>query len=199
MAEEFLFLGGDPSVDLVNTTFHRQSPGGADELLTSGERARRWFVQAGLLSEADATQLDEDTLLHGTRRMRAALDAVYRPLARRQPDEASTLRGLNVLNAVLGQGRERLEVTRQGEAFARASTFETLGPNDPNVQVARRAADLLHRLEPHRLKQCENPGCDLIFYDDSRNASRRWCSMEACGNQQKQARHRRHAAQKAAS
>ena len=191
MAYEFQFVGGDASLDLVNTTFHRLSPSGADELLTSGEDARRWFVQAGLLSEAEAAELDGDSLLYNTRRLRAALDAVYRPVALNREDVSGQERGLNTLNAVLGQGRERVQVQRQGEGFARGHRFEVLGPPDPNVQLARSAAELLHRLEPRRLKECEHPDCDLLFYDDSRNLSRRWCSMVGCGNQQKQARHRR--------
>ena len=194
MDQDFLFLGGDASVDLVNTTFHRGQPGGADDLLTSGAAARRWFVRAGLLTGEEAAELDADALLLSTRRLRAALDAVYRPLARHQSDDVGTVRALATLNAVLNQGRGRISVTRQGDRFERASSFEVLGPPDPSVAVARRAADLLHRLEPRRLKECENEGCDLLFYDDSRNVSRRWCSMEGCGNQQKQARHRRNAA-----
>ena len=194
MEDDFLFLGGDASVDLVNTTFHRGQPGGADDLLTSGAAARRWFVRAGLLTDDEAEELDADMLLLSTRRLRTALDAVYRPVASHQPDDLSTRRGLTTLNAVLNQGRERVEVARHGDGFKRASMFEVLGPPDPGVALARRAADLLHRLEPRRLKECENEGCDLLFYDDSRNVSRRWCSMDGCGNQQKQARHRRNTA-----
>jgi predicted RNA-binding Zn ribbon-like protein len=80
-----------------------------------------------------------------------------------------------------------------GTALSRENvmaSFEVVGPPDPNTQVARSAADLLHQLHPHRLQECENPACDLLFYDESRNASRHWCSMQGCGNALKQARHR---------
>jgi len=33
-----------------------------------------------------------------------------------------------------------------------------------------------------RLKVCQNPGCERIFYDYSKNHSGRWCSMAKCGN-----------------
>ncbi|BDP43835.1 hypothetical protein DAETH_38040 (plasmid) [Deinococcus aetherius] len=191
MTLDFEFVGGDPSVDLVNTLMHRAQPGGADELLTSGEDARRWFVRAGVLSEEEATRLDPEAALHAARRLRSALDAVYRPLARHEDDPSGTERGLTTLNAVLDQGRERVQVSREGGKFARGARLEILGPLDPSVRVARSAAELLHRLEPHRLKECENPECDLLFYDESRNNSRRWCSMQGCGNVQKQARFRR--------
>jgi predicted RNA-binding Zn ribbon-like protein len=36
-----------------------------------------------------------------------------------------------------------------------------------------------------RLKICPADDCAWAFYDTSRNRSRRWCSMEVCGNRQK--------------
>jgi predicted RNA-binding Zn ribbon-like protein len=37
----------------------------------------------------------------------------------------------------------------------------------------------------NRLKICPDDGCAWAFYDESRNRSRRWCSMDACGNRHK--------------
>jgi predicted RNA-binding Zn ribbon-like protein len=34
-------------------------------------------------------------------------------------------------------------------------------------------------------KACRNSGCQWAFVDRSRNQSRRWCEMSACGNQSK--------------
>jgi predicted RNA-binding Zn ribbon-like protein len=37
--------------------------------------------------------------------------------------------------------------------------------------------------DPRHLEIHENPyGCGWLFYDGSENGSRRWCSMESCGN-----------------
>jgi predicted RNA-binding Zn ribbon-like protein len=33
-----------------------------------------------------------------------------------------------------------------------------------------------------RLKICSSGACRFVYYDRSKNASRRWCSMEVCGN-----------------
>lgn len=199
MGQDFELIGGDASVDLVNTLMHRQASGGPDDLLTSGEKAARWFVQAGLLSTEEVGQIDTDTALLAARRLRSALDAIYRPLARNQAENADLEGGLHTLNAVLDQGRERVQVAREGGKFVQGTRLEILGPLDPSVRVARAAAELLHRMDAARLKECEHPACDLLFYDDSRNASRRWCSMQGCGNQQKQARFRRAARTQAAT
>jgi predicted RNA-binding Zn ribbon-like protein len=36
-----------------------------------------------------------------------------------------------------------------------------------------------------RLKACRAPDCRWAFYDQARNRSRTWCSMEVCGNRAK--------------
>lgn len=41
------------------------------------------------------------------------------------------------------------------------------------------------------VRACENPLCRFVFLDRSRNRSRRWCDMAACGNRAKLRRFRR--------
>ncbi|MEY9844192.1 CGNR zinc finger domain-containing protein [Streptacidiphilus sp. MAP5-3] len=36
-----------------------------------------------------------------------------------------------------------------------------------------------------RLKRCAEHACELVFWDLSKNHSRRWCSMRVCGNRVK--------------
>ncbi len=57
------------------------------------------------------------------------------------------------------------------------------------------AVKLLTSNELQRVKQCG--GCDWLFYDNSRNRSRRWCSMDACGNRLKMARRYKRSKQQA--
>jgi predicted RNA-binding Zn ribbon-like protein len=33
-----------------------------------------------------------------------------------------------------------------------------------------------------RLRRCGNPGCRVVFYDDSRPGLRRWCASNRCGD-----------------
>jgi predicted RNA-binding Zn ribbon-like protein len=40
-----------------------------------------------------------------------------------------------------------------------------------------------------RVRLCEAPDCLWLFYDTSRNRSRRWCDMRQCGNRMKARRH----------
>ncbi|PYY34368.1 CGNR zinc finger domain-containing protein [Curtobacterium sp. MCBD17_030] len=41
-----------------------------------------------------------------------------------------------------------------------------------------------------RLSRCSAPDCGLVFYDSSRGGTRRWCSMQRCGNRAKVRAHR---------
>ncbi len=41
-----------------------------------------------------------------------------------------------------------------------------------------------------RIKVCANPDCSYMFYDETRNRSRRWCEASACGNLVRVRRHR---------
>ena len=71
-----------------------------------------------------------------------------------------------------------------------------LAPADRGVNGA--LAEILSRVfeaqtsgEWRRLKSCPGPHCGWLFYDASRNASSRWCSMSICGNRTKTAAYRR--------
>ena len=56
--------------------------------------------------------------------------------------------------------------------------------------VARSAGELLISDKLDRVRQCaDDRGCGYLFVDTSRNRSRRWCSMESCGNRAKAHRH----------
>lgn len=49
-----------------------------------------------------------------------------------------------------------------------------------------------------RLRPCGSDECGWVFYDHSRNASARWCSMEVCGMRVKARRYRARRAERAA-
>ena len=53
----------------------------------------------------------------------------------------------------------------------------------PLWPVARAAFALLTAAELRRVKRCA--GCPWLYLDQSKNASRRWCSMSDCGTHAK--------------
>jgi predicted RNA-binding Zn ribbon-like protein len=44
-------------------------------------------------------------------------------------------------------------------------------------------------LPPARVRECANPKCVLVFFDSSKNGTRRWHRMATCGNRAKAAAH----------
>ncbi|MDC7125082.1 MAG: CGNR zinc finger domain-containing protein [Spirochaetales bacterium] len=51
--------------------------------------------------------------------------------------------------------------------------------------VIQASADLLLSSNLSRLKRCSNAECGWLYYDTSKNNSRRWCCMSSCGNRAK--------------
>lgn len=65
---------------------------------------------------------------------------------------------------------------------ARRQSLETL--------IAASAISIIaDEREITRLKMCPGENCGWLFIDETKNARRKWCSMETCGNRAKAARH----------
>jgi predicted RNA-binding Zn ribbon-like protein len=60
----------------------------------------------------------------------------------------------------------------------------------PTATLARRAALELGEIDVKRLKRCERPPCDLVFYDTTRSGTRRWHAESPCGARERQRRYR---------
>jgi predicted RNA-binding Zn ribbon-like protein len=79
--------------------------------------------------------------------------------------------------------------------LARAdASFEWVWDEDPALDrllwpIAISAVALLTSDRLHRVKQCPGCGdCGWLFLDVSKNATRRWCSMDDCGSRAKMRR-----------
>lgn len=51
--------------------------------------------------------------------------------------------------------------------------------------IARDALDLATSPAVAKVRDCANPRCGVLFLDNSRPGTRRWCSMDTCGNRAK--------------
>jgi len=95
---------------------------------------------------------------------------------------------MTLINAVLRDQREWIELDEQpgGIVVSKAhreneSIVQALGPAAESL-----AQTLLHG-DRSRIRTCAHPDCTLNFYDDSKNGTRRWCTMSGCGNRAKAA------------
>jgi predicted RNA-binding Zn ribbon-like protein len=60
----------------------------------------------------------------------------------------------------------------------------------PVATLARQVALELGEIDLARLKRCERPACQLVFYDTTRSGTQRWHADSPCGNRERQHRYR---------
>ena len=84
----------------------------------------------------------------------------------------------HVPSAGEGSGRTRLHMCRSGPTRVTGAL----------AQIARETVEFVTGADLARLRTCA--GCTLLFVDRSRPGTRRWCSMERCGNRNKTAHYR---------
>jgi predicted RNA-binding Zn ribbon-like protein len=77
---------------------------------------------------------------------------------------------------------------RDGKVIRKAF-FEPHKPADLWGPITDATADLLAETAPSRIRKCES--CVVHFFDTSKKGSRRWCSMNICGNKLKVAAYQR--------
>ncbi len=195
---EFLFLGGHPCLDFLNT--RPLVKGRNVELLASLEDFLRWLTRAGRIdarAAADALRKWND----GPEGPRIAERArAFRETLRHMADglvksRGVSTEGLAAINFILAENDGNLRLERQGDGFRTRFAARPTSPIILLGSVAEAAADLLSRAELHLLRRCGNPDCVLFFYDTTRNHRRQWCAMGTCGNLMKvrafRKRHRR--------
>jgi len=117
-----------------------------------------------------------------------ALRQVLRALARRNAHGSTSDEGLRVEFATLASEMPlRFELGERGDLRL---TPADRGVNGALAEIMSRVFEAQTSGEWRRLKSCPGPHCGWLFYDASRNASSRWCSMSICGNRTKTAAYR---------
>lgn len=131
-----------------------------------------WFEARGLWSPGGAASNDD---VRRVRAIREGLRAVLREHAGH--DSAEDVG--SVLDAALA------EVPLVGR-FSDGRLRLTAASDTPVDRAMAAVLDAVRQTESdgvwHRLKACARPTCQWAYYDGSRNQSRRWCSMDGCGN-----------------
>jgi predicted RNA-binding Zn ribbon-like protein len=194
----FKYIGGDPSIDLVNTVDWTDT-GLVDERLVSYDGLTRWAEGAGVLSAAEADVLRERAArrdveaaaaLVEAHQLRLVLQRVFTGVARGSvPEDA-----LAELNARLAAALAHLRVepprTVDGVG-ALAWGWRGWGEALDGVlwPVTWAAARLLVSDDRVRVRVCDGPRCGWAYVDRSRNGLRRWCQTGVCGARAKARRH----------
>ena len=87
---------------------------------------------------------------------------------------------INELNELMGAHPMLTRLMRNGTAYSTALWFEVDKPADLFAPLAHSAATLFATGDRRRVRKCDH--CVLHFRDTSKKGTRRWCSMQLCGN-----------------
>jgi predicted RNA-binding Zn ribbon-like protein len=188
-------VSGHPALDLVNTVEPRLPVAGRHEHLAGPDDVLTWARRAGLMDAAEgravarawaASAAAGDRALTAVIQTRealaAVLTAVLSPPGPADPDGLAPDLEYLSLTWAAAASRSRLAVDPASPAIARLSVGSAPALLVPD-RVAHAAVDLLSHVDPAHLGMCpvDAGGCGWVFIDRSRNRSRRWCTMGACG------------------
>jgi predicted RNA-binding Zn ribbon-like protein len=116
-------------------------------------------------------------------------EALYRILFAITSNETPAPADLRVLNAALEDAPARASLIASGDSFGWRVAIPPPSAASMLAPVVWSAGDLLVAANRGRVRHCANERCLWLFIDDSKNGSRRWCSMQSCGNRAKAQRH----------
>ncbi|WP_415751173.1 CGNR zinc finger domain-containing protein [Burkholderia cenocepacia] len=185
------------SLDFANTLYWRGSDPPTESLGSLDDLLAWCRDQAGVPAAlADACRVpdkekgkengDEPAMLARALALREALYRLFYAQAEQhepQPEDLALLGGF------LAEASPRIALARVDGRYAwriDVSGATLAGLLSP---VLWSAIDLLGGARLAKVKRCANDACQWLFIDDSKNGSRRWCSMSSCGNRAKAYRH----------
>ncbi len=181
----FLFVSNHLALDFLNTRPIQN--GDAIELLSDFGALLRWFKAAGLLSTREMVNLQRQGESVTARR---TLEVIRQFREKLRKEILAWEGGADVHRTIVDELNRlmaahpmlgKLQATGKGPSME--LWFETRQPDDLFAPLAHSAAKLFAEADRNRVRKCGQ--CVLHFYDTSKKGTRRWCSMQLCGNRLK--------------
>jgi predicted RNA-binding Zn ribbon-like protein len=168
--QRWWFDSGALALDFVYTA---DFPTRDDTFVAPGDLAE-WLPERFPGVEGGLTERD----LRDVGALRAVIAGIAIALSRDRDPAATDIDILNLYAATPDIPPVLAGATRQaGRSAAR--------PSQALSALAREAIGLFGESNRGRIRECAADDCQLVFFDDSRAGSRRWCSMGRCGNRAK--------------
>jgi predicted RNA-binding Zn ribbon-like protein len=164
-----------PEVRLISDFVNTFDVEGGNDEISEPPALRAWLVERGLLPRGEAvTEADV--------RNAGALRESLREVLAAHHDGDVTPDELERINDAVARYPVVVTFDRGGEprvAPAAGGVDGALASIVGGVVATMGGDDWL------RLKACARDSCRWVFYDQSKNQSKRWCSMQVCGNRTK--------------
>lgn len=190
----FEFIAGVLCLDFANTIHNARAEDKQEELHAIADLLQ-WAKEARLLSSADQDKL----AAYYSRNSHEAAAALTRAIAIRDlvlsifitiaNGRSLPSQRLSEFNSALAQFPGLLRARKNSDRIETEWTSATDGLQQVLFAVLSSTAELLASDRLGRIRECANADCTWLFVDESRNHSRRWCDMSACGNRLKARRH----------
>jgi len=182
----FLFLGNHVALDFLNTCPVQN--GEAVELLTDFDALLRWFQAADLLSSRETASLRQQwgesaRAQHVVEAVRKLRERLIKEVLTRERGGTVHRAALDELNHLMAEHPMLTRLNARGNASTTELWFDPRRPEDLFAPLAHSAAMLFADADRNRVRKCGQ--CVLHFYDTSKKGTRRWCSMQLCGNRLK--------------
>ena len=189
--EELPLVGGNLALDFANT--QSGPPGGEPDVesLAGYEDLVAWAVRVGVIGAPDAGSLvrqarrnprDAEAAFERAEAFRERIHTIFASVADDVPPPAGALARLRDEEAE-ALAHADLSAARGGFAWTWSRPGDLDGLRWPIVHAA---ASLMTAGPLERVKACG--GCRYLFLDETKNGSRRWCSMADCGTREKMRR-----------
>jgi predicted RNA-binding Zn ribbon-like protein len=188
----FLFVANKPILDLLNTK--PVLADGPTELLPDVRALERWLIASGIVISPKTK-----AIVRGWRHSTEAAAFLKQLIAFRERLREAVVRMENgsspadaflaEINSLLLRHPRLTSLHKRDGKLIRETLFEPHKPTDLWAPIVDATADLLTEAEPSRIRKCES--CVVHFFDVSKKGSRRWCSMNICGNKLKVAAYQR--------
>ncbi|KRE45917.1 CGNR zinc finger domain-containing protein [Paenibacillus sp. Soil724D2] len=176
--------------DFLKSDYHDwRGSGHSEDFLDKPGWLEQWLAFHNLPypGAPSAEELDE------LKRLRGHILRIVQKLTVRDSADPTNLEGLN---RALSGGPMILRIADSDSEYRLESTPLQKGWPRIGAEVAASFGRLLAESDHSRLRICDNPDCKVVYYDETRNRSKRFCDDKACGNLMKVRRFR--ARQKAA-
>ena len=182
----FLFLGNHLALDFLNT--RPVQNGEAVELLSEFDSLLRWFQAADLLSSRQASNLRQQwgesaRAQHVVEAMRELRERLRKEILSWERDGTVHRPLVEELNHLMTEHPMLARLKANGGRSTTELWFDPGRPEDLFAPVAHSVATLFAGVDRNRVRKCGQ--CVLHFYDTSKKGTRRWCSMQLCGNRLK--------------
>lgn len=184
--------GGVFCLDFVNTVHSRFDPITFDYIKDYGDLLG-WLRKCEVVPQPVMSRLkkwhasDSQGAERVLKQVRDVRDLLYRMFSAIAAGQSPRTADLNWFQGLVEKTWGYLRIEPGQNCWEWSWAGQALDLGHPLRLVIKSAAELLISGNVTRVKEC--PACGWVFLDQSKNGSRRWCSMDTCGSIDKASRY----------